>query len=117
MRSTSVLPGKDGKYSTHDIHSVICGDIEAEKLRKTREEADKIAMENERTRGKLVEVEAVYRFYESVFVSLRARILSSELTDESKDELLKDLQRLLGKIADAGVTDSAHSAADPAAES
>ncbi len=66
----------------------------AEKLRKLKEEADRVALENERTRGKLVEVEAVYKHFEGIFVSFRARVLASSLSNEEKDELLNDLRKL-----------------------
>jgi len=66
----------------------------AERLRKTTEEADRIALENEKTRGNLVEVEAVYKHFEGLFIALRARILASGLTDAEQDELLSDLRGL-----------------------
>lgn len=69
-------------------------ELSAERLRKTTEEADKLSLDNERTRGKLVEIEAVYKRFESLFVSLRARILASSLEDHEKDELLNDLRGL-----------------------
>lgn len=81
-----------------ELRSKQGSDIEAERLRKTTEEADKLALENEKTRGSLVEVEAVYKNGESVFVALRARILSSGLSDHEKDELLTDLMQL--KVGD-----------------
>lgn len=73
------------------------GNQAAEKLRKTKEGADKLALENEKTRGRLVEVETVYRHFEGIFVGLRARILASSMTDQEKDETLNDLRRLRGR--------------------
>jgi hypothetical protein len=69
----------------------------AERLRKTREEADKLALENARMRGELVETESVYRHFEAVFVALRQKILACGLLDEEKDELLNELLRLTQK--------------------
>ena len=71
--------------------------LAAEHLRKTKEEADKLALENEKTRGGLVEIEAVYRHFEGLFIAFRARILSSGLDDNEKDELLNDLRGLKGR--------------------
>jgi hypothetical protein len=68
--------------------------LNGERLRKLKEEADKVALENEKTRGNLVEIEAVYKHFEAIFVSLRARVLASQLTEQEKDELLNDLRRL-----------------------
>lgn len=92
ISTSGVVAGRDGKYSTAEIHKAICGDYEAERLRKTREEADKIALENEKTRGGLVEIEAVYRHFSGLFVALRAKILASSLTDDEKDQILNDLR-------------------------
>jgi phage terminase Nu1 subunit (DNA packaging protein) len=68
--------------------------LNSERLRKLHEEADKVALENEKTRGNLVEIEAVYKHFEGIFVAFRARVLASSLTDEEKDELLNDLRKL-----------------------
>jgi hypothetical protein len=70
------------------------GEFEAQELRKLTESADKLALENEKTRGGLVEIEAVYKHFQGLFIALRARILGSNLTDEEKDQLLNDLRGL-----------------------
>jgi hypothetical protein len=46
-----------------------------------------------RARGTLVEAESVYKFYVSVFVKIRQVILCSDLTDDEKADLLRDLRR------------------------
>lgn len=71
--------------------------LASERLRKLKEDADKVAIENERSRGNLVETEAVYGHFEGLFVALRQRILASGLSDQEKDELLKDLMGLKGR--------------------
>jgi len=78
----------------HELYHAGSGELEAEQLRKLKEEADRVALENEKTRGNLVETEAVYRHFEGIFVGLRARVLASGLIDQEKDELLDDLRRL-----------------------
>ncbi len=94
VTSTGTVPDEDGLFSTAKIHAAIFGDFEAERLRKIKEEADKLALENDKTRGQLVETEAVYKHFEGIFVGFRARILSSGLADIEKDEILNDLRRL-----------------------
>lgn len=91
---------EDGKYSILQCHRAVTGDLDAERLRKTKEEADKIELENEKTRGTLIEIESVYKHFEGVFVSFRARVLASNLEDQEKDEILKDLMKL--KARDVG---------------
>ena len=96
VRQSGITPGEDGLFSTVDIHRALCPDVEielnAERLRKTKAESERIELENEKTRGTLVSVEATYKHFEHFFVALRARILASGLTEDEKDELLKDLR-------------------------
>lgn len=66
-------------------------DLKREQLRRTKEEADKIQLANERTRGELVEVIAVKRAGEKVMSAIRNRILNMPLTDDEKDQCLRDL--------------------------
>ena len=85
-------------YSIRDlVRAILGGDIEAEKLRKTREEADKLALQNARSRGELVEISAVKKLGEKVLIAVRNRILNMPLTDEEKDSCLKELMDL-GKL-------------------
>lgn len=93
------------RYFREQLHgSTGKSNINDEKLRKLREEADKLALENEKTRGNLVETEAVYKHFEGIFVSFRQRVLASGLSDDEKDELLNDLRRLKAKGITATAT-------------
>ena len=82
-------------YRVRDLVKVANGDDhEAEKLRKTREEADRLALANARSRGELVEISAVKKLGEKVMIALRNRILAMPLTDEEKDRCLGELLSL-----------------------
>jgi hypothetical protein len=82
-------------YSIRDlVRAVLGGDIEAEKLRKTREEADRLALMNARSRGELVEIAAVKKLGEKVMIAIRNRLLNMPLTDDEKDRCLLDLMEL-----------------------
>ena len=94
LAASGITAGKDGLFSSRDALRLVFGDLEAERLRKTREEADKLELENEQTRGNLLETEAVYRHFERVFVAFRQKVLASSLTEEEKYDLLNDLCRL-----------------------
>lgn len=50
--------------------------IQAEKLRLTREQADKVAITNAQARGELVSIEDVQREWVAVAVDLRAKVLA-----------------------------------------
>lgn len=85
-------------YRVRDLVKVLIGgDHEAEKLRKTREEADRLALQNARSRGEIVEIASVKKLGEKVLVAVRNRILNMPLTDEEKDSCLKELMDL-GKL-------------------
>jgi len=82
-------------YRVRDLVKVaIGGDHEAERLRKTREEADAVALKNARSRGELVEIAAVKKLGERVLVAVRNRLLAMPLTDEEKDRCLRELLAL-----------------------
>lgn len=72
-------------------------DLDAERLRKMTEEADKLALANARSRGELVEVTAVKKLGEKVMVAIRSRIMQFPLSDDEKDKLLTELLSL-GKM-------------------
>ena len=82
-------------YSIRDlVRGVLGGDLEAERLRKTREEADKLALQNARSRGELVDASSVVRLGQQVMAAVRNRILSMPLTDDEKDGCLRELLSL-----------------------
>ena len=85
-------------YRVRDLFkAAMGGDIEAERLRKTKEEADRLALANARSRGELVEIASVKKLGEKVMVALRNRVLNMPLTDEEKDRCLIEVMDL-GKL-------------------
>ena len=66
-------------------------DIKKEQLRRTKEEADKLELQNARTRGELVEVSRVVQMGEKVMAAMKTKILNAPLTDKEKDSLLIEL--------------------------
>jgi hypothetical protein len=82
-------------YHFRDLfNAALGGDIEAERLRKTREEADLLAIKKARMQGELVDVGDVKKVGMAVFARVRAKVLSSTLLDSEKDALLRDLLTL-----------------------
>jgi phage terminase Nu1 subunit (DNA packaging protein) len=69
-------------------------DFDRERLRRTKEEADKLELANARTRGELVEVAKVKRLGEQVMSGIKTKILNMPLTDDEKDKCLRDLLSL-----------------------
>ncbi len=69
-------------------------DLKREQLRRTKEEADRLELSNARTRGELVEVRKVKLEGEKIMGAIRNRILNSLLTDDEKDQCLRDILSL-----------------------
>jgi len=94
IASAGVLPGTDGKYSTVDICSAVFGDIEGEKLRLIREQADTQAIKNATARRELLPKDDVTAHLSAVLVAIRSAILASGQTKEEKADLINNLRRL-----------------------
>jgi phage terminase Nu1 subunit (DNA packaging protein) len=94
LRQGDIIAGADKKYSTTQICQAVFGDIDSEKLRLTREQADKHYLDNQRTKELLVERAAVAKFCEKSFVAIRQKILGSSLSGEEQDEILLDLKAI-----------------------
>lgn len=92
--TSGVVAGDDGLYSSKDALRLVCGDIDAEKLRETHERADKLAIENATARGELVDVADFAKQYETIYAEIRQTILGSKLADSDKDTLLDKLAKL-----------------------
>lgn len=69
-------------------------DIKKEQLRRTKEEADKIELQNAKTRGETIEVAKVEKLMQAVFSVHRTRILNFPLIEEEKHACLGDLMAL-----------------------
>jgi phage terminase Nu1 subunit (DNA packaging protein) len=72
-------------------------DFDRERLRRTKEEADKLELLNAKTRGELVEVELVKREGEKVMAAIKTTILNASVPDSVKDKTLQDLVALKDK--------------------
>lgn len=97
-QKVGMTPQKGDLFHLRDLIAVLIGgDHEVEKFRKTKEEADRLALQNARSRGELVEIASVKKLGEKVMVAIRNRILNMPLTDEEKDRCLVELMDL-GKL-------------------
>lgn len=94
LAASGIVAGKDGLYSSKEALRLVCGDIDAERLRKTREEADKLAIENATALGELVDVRDFVKRYEPIYAQIWQTIMASTLPDNDKDALLTALAKL-----------------------
>lgn len=96
--SNEIKPDDDDKYSTKQICAAVFGNIQEERLRKTREEADNLALRNAQMRNELRPVEVFKQLVSEIILANRQTILASQLEQEGKNEILSNLQAL-GKLS------------------
>ena len=86
---------QDRRVNQWDSRAEDQTDLKREQLRRTKEEADKLHLQNERTRGELVELIAVQTLTEGMIKAMKSRILGmSMLTKKEQDSLLIELLSL-----------------------
>jgi phage terminase Nu1 subunit (DNA packaging protein) len=94
-------PDKDGYDALTAIKALIqhykarneqARDIAAEKLRLTKEQADKVALDNQERQGRLVDVRIIAETVNDSLRSMRAAVLASDLDSDGQDAVLKALQ-------------------------
>jgi len=77
-----VKPDADDTYSTKQILIALQGDYAAEKLRKVKEEADKLELENRRRRGELLDAAEVKSAIERICFIQRQNFMLSGMPPE-----------------------------------
>jgi phage terminase Nu1 subunit (DNA packaging protein) len=82
------------RVNQHDSPDQEQSDMKREQLRRTKEEADKLELQNARTRGEVIEVSKVEKLMQACFTVHRTRILNFPLTDDEKQACLADLLEL-----------------------
>ena len=94
VHAAGILPGEDGLYSTSEVHSAICGDIEQEKLRNLQKINRDLDADFAVKVGELVDKADFVKRYETIYAEIRQAILGSKLSDADKDALLDKLAKL-----------------------
>jgi len=82
------IPAADGSYSTKQICCALFGDIASERLRKTREEADHMALKNAVLRCELLPKALITQAMENIFVTIRQLIEASSMSTIEKKDLM-----------------------------
>lgn len=103
-------PDEDGKFTTAQILKAAFGDIEGEKLRKTKEEADKLALENAKTRRQMMSSESVLRVWTGALIELRNAVQNVDAPNEVKQRVLAAMREVpVEKYFEETVYEPAHS--------
>jgi hypothetical protein len=90
--AADTVAGPDGCYSTPQITAAIFGDLYDQKLRIAKAQAEKLEIANKVRADELYEAEPIYRAFEAIFTAVRQKILASAMTNQEKDDLLRDLK-------------------------
>lgn len=98
ITTSGILSGPDKRFSTSDICAAVFGDIESERLREKRHQANLLEMEEEERRGMLLKKTEVYDWIDKAGTELKANIMACNISEEEKRDILKTLQANLSKI-------------------
>jgi len=94
IKTSDILPGTDGKYSTRDMHVAIAGDLESARIRKTRVECEILERERDLASRLLIRAEDIEPIWEDICASIRQIILHSSLSQVEKEQVLLQLREI-----------------------
>jgi hypothetical protein len=98
VKAAGLEPGNDGRFSTAQIASALHGDLEAEKIRLTREQADDFAISNEKQRRIVVEIDDLLNALERRFIAHKQIVENLPITPDQKQVILNGLADILSSI-------------------
>jgi phage terminase Nu1 subunit (DNA packaging protein) len=87
-------PNEEGLYTVLQAHLAISGDIESEKLRLTKEQADKVALENCVSRREYIPVQEAVSIVSRFAYSIRQKIMMLGITAEEKRTFLDEIEAM-----------------------
>lgn len=88
----------DGKrFSTKQVTQAVFGDIDGERLRKTKHEADLLEVELARERSQVLPTEDVLRVWSNIAIAIRQVVKGSSLSENEKNECLRQIRELQAK--------------------
>jgi hypothetical protein len=101
LNQISAEPDENGLYTTGQLIRARFGELYQEKLRVQRETADRIALENEITRGETLNRAELMKGFAAVADAIQSRIMScNELPLTARQDILRDLASIPVIVAD-----------------
>ena len=94
LKSGSIEPGEDGLFGTMDICRAVYGDMEGEKLRDKRLDADLKEIEKHQALREWIPAALVDRVWSSLAAEIVQKISALEIPPEKKQELAESLQAI-----------------------
>jgi len=96
LRQAGIQPGEDRCFSTAQICAAVFGNMDGEKLRLVREQADKVEIENRVSRKQLIDVTELAPILAKFITAARQRIISNmKLDRDEKDKIISHLGEAL----------------------
>jgi hypothetical protein len=85
-------PAVDGTYTTRQLVTGLYGDLYGAKLRTQNEQAEKLRIENEVSRGELLSRRELARGFTEVAAAISSRVMAcTELPRLAREDILRDL--------------------------
>lgn len=94
LMSMGHQPDRKDTYSTRQIADAVFGDIDKVKLRLANEQADKLAIENEVSRGTLISVDDAAALNRRIAAAIKQKILGAGIPEADQNRILGEIQRL-----------------------
>lgn len=98
IKSSGVIAGEDGKFSTLDICKAVYGDLKGDHIRamtrNQNESADMQAVKKANLLRENIPAHLVVSVWSSMMIELRQKILYAEIPDKAKQDILKDLMAI-----------------------
>jgi uncharacterized iron-regulated protein len=94
LRDAQVFPDAGGAYTTKGIAQAIYGSLFAERLRRITEEADKVALANQVTRGELLNRRELESMMAGVAEAIVSVIGNSGLSRQDQAQIQKNLSSI-----------------------
>lgn len=92
LKREGILAGNDGMFSTRDICAAVFGDMEGEKLRNLRRDAELKEVELARLNRELIPAAKVLETWSSVFIALRQAVWNCDAPEEHRRRWLAEIQ-------------------------
>lgn len=98
LKRASIVAGADGKFSTKQICAAVHGDLESEKLRNLRDDAEIKEFELGRLKRELIPAVDVHATWAAIFIGLKTIVWNCDAPEA-------DRRRWLGELRDLKVDD------------
>ena len=110
FNAAGIKTKRDG-YRTSEVLKALFGDIDSERLRKTREEADQIMLKNAQARGSVIDLADVDKLWTGIASAVKQRILNIPVKIESQYRIgmsQSDLRKLIERETDDALNELAN---------